>query len=628
MSRLLFWPSTLHKLFLLGNGSSSSVDLNSIFTRTNQTMALGVWSATDSANAFETWLGKAVDLVDKHADRSSFSNMASSISSFGTFNSSASQAIVWSIPMVASVMTSRDSTAMTAAASGTYDANYATIAQTVLSSHNKTTGSILIRIGWEQNGNWQPWAAQDSTTGTEYITVYRKMVNIFRSVSNRFKFIWCPNQGQSNPDLSWPGKAYVDLIGMDVYYNAGTNSGDGTGYFNFIKTDTYGLDWLVAKGTTESLPICIPEWGIKASQGANVGNGNTATETSSQAAYVTLFSDWMRSNNIFYSTYWDSNFDIDTQLSNNQYPLTGTRFKIELGEPSVTSSSTANLNGDSTTTFSLSLTSDPPASFSISNNADGFTLNGSTLQLPAQTWVNGGDNTRNVTIGVVDSRGLTSTQNFTLTIVQPITDLYPTYDFAFDPVNNFYKVGNEISNSLTNFLNFSSITYSADPTAGFSGSGYLADDTYSLKITIPSTSSLSLYSTASRPANTGGTYHCLLNAVNAGETSTRCGIYRDGFSFNWRSTVRNGGATVGTDTNFGAMTDPDSIAMTISPTQVKYYVGGALARTESTTVFASKPISLIYIGDGTGSDPRWNANIKLILGRYSTDSDATASAMT
>ena len=140
---------------------------------------------------------------------------------------------------------------------------------------------------------------------------------------------------------------------------------------------------------------------------------------------------------------------------------------------------------------------------------------------------------------------------------------------------------------------------------------------------------MSLYSTASRPANTGGTYHCLLNAVDAGEIFTRCGIYRDGYSFNWRSTVRNGGAVVGTDTNFGAMTNPDSVAMTISPTQVKYYVGGALAHTESTTVFASKPISLIYIGDGGRvEDPCWNANLKLILGRYSTDSDATASSMT
>ena len=57
--------------------------------------------------------------------------------------------------------------------------------------------------------------------------------------------------------------------------------------------------------------------------------------------------------------------------------------------------------------------------------------------------------------------------------------------------------------------------------------------------------------------------------------------------------------------------------------------GGALAHTESTTVFASKPISLIYIGDGGRvEDPCWNANLKLILGRYSTDSDATASSMT
>lgn len=604
-------------------GGGTAPELSDLMTRQGQTMALGVWSGTSGAADFQTWLAAPVDLADKHADRSSWAGMLSSITDYGAANAAASQAIVWSIPPMLAT-----GTTLAAAAAGSYDVHYTAAAEAVLAAHNKTAGPILVRTGWEQNGSWQPWAAQDATTGDQFKAMWIKFVARFRAVSNRFKFIWSPNQGQANPDLSWPGAAFVDLIGMDVYYNAGTNAGDGVGYFGFVKTDTYGLDWLVAKGAAEARPICIPEWGVKGSQGANVGEPGPATETSSQAAFVSLFAAWMRTNSVFYSTYWDSNLDIDCKLSSGQYPLTGARFKLEFGAPSFTSSATANLTGNGSTPFAATLATTPPATFSLSSNADGFGVAGATLSLPAQTWISGGDNTREVTITARDARGLTATQAYTLTVVAPITDLYPAYDVAFDPLNGFYKVGSNMATTVAGFLALPGVSYAADPTAGFSAAGYLADDTYGLKITIPSTSALSLYGAVARPANAGGTYHCLTNIVRSAEATTRVGLNRDGSSLNWRSAVRDAGSIVGADANFGAMTDPDAVGITISGSAVKYFVANALARTETTSTFGAKPLDTIYIGDGTGGEARWNANIQRILARYSTDADATAAAMT
>lgn len=601
-----------------GQRRAGGPSLSSVFTRAGQTFALGVWSGTDQATAFQTWLGASVDFVDKHADRTSFAGCRSSITAFGSLNSAASQQIVWSIPLV---MTGGSKTL---AANGGYDSEYLSTAQTTLAAHNRTTGPILVRFDWEFNGNWQPWAAQDATDGNLYIQKWQRAVNIYRGVSNRFKFIWCPNFGQADPDLSWPGSAYVDLVGMDIYYNAGDNAGDGTGFFSFAVSDTYGLNWLKNRGTTAGRPICFPEFGVKACQTANVGEPGPATETSSQAAFVGLLAQWMRDNAVFYATYWDSNLDIDTKLSSGQYPLTGARFKSEYGANAISTSGTPTIAGGDP--FSVSLAATNPATWSTTSNPDGFALAGSTLSLPAQTWVSGGDNVRDVTVRATDWRGLTVDRAIALTVTAPVTDLHPAYDFAFDPVQGFYKIGTFKTNSLAAFLANSDVAYAADPTAGFSGSGYLAADTHGLYVTLPAGSAFSVYATAARPAQNGD-YHALVNLARASEISTRVGFYRDGFGTQARSTIRNGGGNIGTDTNFGTFTDPDTAGFTVSGTAVKYFINGTLGLNQATTVFATKTLSRLYIGDYS-TDPRWNANISRILVRYSTDSDATAQAVT
>lgn len=611
-----------------GGGESPAPELSDIFTRTGQTTALGVWSGTDEADDFETWLGAAVDLVDKHADRSSWGGMATSISDFGTLNAAADQAIVWSIPPMLS-----SGTTLAAAAAGSYNSNYDTIAAAVLAAHNKPSGPILIRTGWEQNGDWQPWAAQDSTNGDYFKAMWVHFVTRFRAASNRFKFIWCPNQGQADPDLSWPGAAYVDLIGMDVYYNAGSNAGDGTGYFGFIKTDTYGLDWLVAKGATESLPICIPEWGVKASQGANVGEPGPATETSTQAPYVALFCDWMHDNGVFYSTYWDSNLDIDTKLSSGQYPLTGAEFKKWFGAPEITNSATGNLVGDEATTLSLEITTTATInSISLTDNADGFGTSGVNLTLAAQEWIDSGDNTRTVTVTALGWRGLTDSLAYTLTITEPITDLYPGYDIAFDPVNGFYKYGAVITNDLATFLGAAGVTYDADPTTKFSASGYnvaTATNTYNLRLALTPGSAFTVYVEANLPAAAGGNYHGLAYLAHSSETNTGLGYGRDGYNSNIRSNCYDNNSSIITPGNHGNFGSPDKAAFSVSPTQAKWFFNNILKQTQATTVFATKTLDrLVIAGHAKASDPAWPAAIKLVLVNYSTDADATVQAWT
>ena len=87
-----------------------------------------------------------------------------------------------------------------------------------------TSETIYVRTGEEFNGTWMPWAA--AGRAEEFVGAYRRFVDAFRSVSRQFRFEWNVNAGgtQMNPADAYPGDGYVDVIGMDFYYNLALHS--------------------------------------------------------------------------------------------------------------------------------------------------------------------------------------------------------------------------------------------------------------------------------------------------------------------------------------------------------------------------------------------------------------------
>ena len=90
--------------------------------------------------------------------------------------------------------------------------------------------TTVVRIGWEFNGNWMPWAA--SKDPESYKRYFRRIVEIMRRApGQRFQFEWCPNHGRKDmdPTEAYPGDDVVDIIGMDVYaetWDASTSDPD------------------------------------------------------------------------------------------------------------------------------------------------------------------------------------------------------------------------------------------------------------------------------------------------------------------------------------------------------------------------------------------------------------------
>jgi hypothetical protein len=84
---------------------------------------------------------------------------------------------------------------------------------------------ILLRWGWEMNGNWFEWdGSHNGQDPSGYVKAWRRIHGIFRDhhVTN-VAWVWSPNWN-SSPDASWnkfqryyPGDAYVDWVGMSGY---------------------------------------------------------------------------------------------------------------------------------------------------------------------------------------------------------------------------------------------------------------------------------------------------------------------------------------------------------------------------------------------------------------------------
>lgn len=85
---------------------------------------------------------------------------------------------------------------------------------------------MFLRLWWEMNGNWFPWA-REHATGEEYVAAWRHFHSIVSAIAPNVTFIWCPNAWLSEfPEFEpyegpegnyYPGDDYVDWIGVDGY---------------------------------------------------------------------------------------------------------------------------------------------------------------------------------------------------------------------------------------------------------------------------------------------------------------------------------------------------------------------------------------------------------------------------
>ena len=84
---------------------------------------------------------------------------------------------------------------------------------------------VILSFGHEMNGHWYSWA-YTHTSPAVFVAAWRHIVTLFRSLgAQNVTWLWTINTihkktGVPSPGPWWPGKSYVNWVGVDGYYTS------------------------------------------------------------------------------------------------------------------------------------------------------------------------------------------------------------------------------------------------------------------------------------------------------------------------------------------------------------------------------------------------------------------------
>lgn len=261
---------------------------------------------------FEKWLGRKVDVVVAHGGRRDWNDLASSIGWItGEF-----------VPLAAKVCLSQPmcppGTNIADIADGKYDSYFQTAAKGVLAKY-PGSGEIVISLGKEFNGGWMPW----TSNGKEetWKRAWRHLViDIYRKVSNRFRFNWVPNYGEVDPDKSYPGNDVVDYIGLDFYPYRRFHGDNGAAAWAKIRDNQFGLEWHRKYAAAKGKPANWDEVGVDQ---ADPGG----------AEFVRLMGEYINKHkHLAWVVYWDEP-STGERVSDDRRPVMTKVFRETFGKP-------------------------------------------------------------------------------------------------------------------------------------------------------------------------------------------------------------------------------------------------------------------------------------------------------
>jgi Glycosyl hydrolase family 26 len=186
---------------------------------------------------------------------------------------------------------------LAAGAAGTYDEEFTTLARTLV---HYGEGNAILRLGWEFNGTWYPWSVTNQTDAAHFAAYFRNIVTTMRVVpGSSFRYVWNPTSG-SEPESArnaYPGDAYVDYVGLDLYDQVWGIPLDPTLAWPRYVTEADGLQWLSSFASAHDKPAVIPEWGVTIrSDGHGLGD---------DPLFVAKMAQWIATHRVAFTSYFD-----------------------------------------------------------------------------------------------------------------------------------------------------------------------------------------------------------------------------------------------------------------------------------------------------------------------------------
>jgi hypothetical protein len=229
--------------------------------------------------------------------------------------------------MVIGVPILPDAGTLALGATGGYNDHFVALARSLIADEES---DAILRLGWEFNGNWFTWRVTNTIDAANFAAYWRQIVTSMRSVpGEHFQFLWNPN-GPSptsyTPEDAYPGDAYVDYVGTDVYDNY-WGPGPFTPAVGWAHqlSQQWGLDWLASFAAAHGKPIVIPEWSDEYRPDGH-GFGDDPT-------FMVHMAQWFVANHVAFVDIWsyDSSPTYRNDILDGTFPNSLAQFKIEFG---------------------------------------------------------------------------------------------------------------------------------------------------------------------------------------------------------------------------------------------------------------------------------------------------------
>ncbi|MGQ0433014.1 MAG: glycoside hydrolase family 26 protein [Microthrixaceae bacterium] len=276
----------------------------------------------DLVGQYETWIGQPVGYTVDFIGRTSTSDPAP----WAALDNPSWWCKRWvarpSTLVLSTAILPNSNFSLAAGARGDYDAHWKKFGQAMVAGG---CGDAILRLGWEFNGKFYPWAAGGKEAS--FAAYWRRIVTTLRAVPNqRFLFDWTPLAGNANANVeaAYPGDAYVDIIGLDAYDTSNISTSKPAARWNDQVSRRYGLAWQRTFALGHGKAMSLPEWGVWDRTQAGGGGDNPE--------YITRMVEWIRSNPFLYASY----FEVDAsdgahRLMTSQFPRSSAAFRTAVG---------------------------------------------------------------------------------------------------------------------------------------------------------------------------------------------------------------------------------------------------------------------------------------------------------
>lgn len=273
----------------------------------------------------EVLLGRKLEGVVDFADFSSPDHYSTSVAYTINAWKGAGRRLALSLPLAF-----KSGGSLADVAAGKLDAKYIRTAELLVQNG---FSDAYLRLGWEMNGGWYPWAAGSQRAA--YIAAFQHVAQVMRGFrGSRFRIVWNPAIGrlQGDADSMYPGNAVVDVIGLDAYCSTWSRGGavsNGEAVepmtTNAVFADIWGVDHALSFARAHAKPYAFPEWGT----GVRPDKHGCGDDPHFIAAMAPL----VRSAE--FDGIWDYNAsDYRAQLAGGQYPRAMIAYMAALGSPS------------------------------------------------------------------------------------------------------------------------------------------------------------------------------------------------------------------------------------------------------------------------------------------------------